>query len=115
MSINLDRYVLCPNITYNITNTSSIHDIPPYWIDKINKTMINLDFGIGDIIFFHVQVVPQFGQERLIYYVQDSRYFTHVIECTHQWNSNSANCVEQKKYAHTSAIHTFTTAYFNDY
>lgn len=46
-----------------------------------------MNFNIGDSIFFHLQVVPQYGQERLIYYIQDSRFFTHVIECTHIWET----------------------------
>lgn len=62
LNVNLDRYVMGPNITYSLVNTSSAHEIPTHWIDKINKTNINLDFGVGDIIFFHVQVVPEFGK-----------------------------------------------------
>lgn len=83
--VDLDRYVMGPNISYNLVNTSSSHEIPTHWVNKINRTSINLDFGVGDIIFFHVQVVPQFGQERMLYFVQDSRYTTHVIECVHIW------------------------------
>jgi|JI71714CRNA_FD_contig_21_3361560_length_401_multi_3_in_0_out_0_1 hypothetical protein len=60
--IDLDRYVLGPNITYDLINKTALHEIPPYWVNKVNRTKLNLDFGIGDVIFFHLQVVPQFGQ-----------------------------------------------------
>ena len=56
--VNLDRYVLGPNITYNVTNTTSAHEIPTHWVDKINRTKLNLDYGIGEVIYFHIQVVP---------------------------------------------------------
>lgn len=83
-----------PNINYNLTNKTASYEVPEYWVDKINQTKINLDFGIGDVIFFHTQVVPQFGQERIIYYAQDSRYYTHVIECVHIWESAEVICHE---------------------
>ena len=68
-----------PNITCDLVNKTTEHQVPSHWIYKVNETKINLDFGVGDIIFFHTQVVPEFGKERIIYYVQDSRYFTHII------------------------------------
>lgn len=51
----------------------------------------------------------------MLYYVQDSRYVTHVIECTHIWEDNNAICHEEAKYAHNTAIATFTTAFFKNY
>lgn len=76
--------------------------------------MVDIDASIGEVIFYHTQVVTAFGQNRIIYYVQDSRYFTHVIECVEIWEDSRAKCHEEAKYAHNSAIVSFTTAFFYD-
>lgn len=93
-----------PNITYDLINKTAEFAVPTYWVYKVNETNIKFDFGMGDIIFFHTQVVPEFGRERIIYYVQDSRYFTHIIECVHLWEENEVYCHEDGKFAHSSAI-----------
>lgn len=51
-----------PNVDYSLVNVTSEKGMPPNWINKLNQTKLTLDFGIGDVIFFHVQVVPEFGK-----------------------------------------------------
>lgn len=93
LRIPLEGYVLGPNIEYQLKNKKG-DDIPPYWINKVNKTSINMDYPPlpGDIVFFHSDVIPQLGQEILIYYYQDTSYKTHVALCSHNWESANIDC-----------------------
>lgn len=107
--------MLGPNIEYQLKNKEG-EDIPPHWINKVNKTSISMDHPplAGDIVFFHSDVVMELGQEVLIYYYQDTSYKTHVALCSHSWSTSNINCILEKNYTHTSYIHTFTTAGFYD-
>lgn len=110
----LDKYVLGPNISYTLINQTAKHEIPTHWLNKVNATKMIMDTDIGDVIFFHTQVIPMFGKDRIIYYAQDSRHRTHVIECTHIWEDSTVRCSEQANYTHNSDIQAFTTAFFTD-
>ena len=115
LHIPLLNYKRGPNMTYSLTNTSSKHETPAYWFDHINQTKILKDFAdYNGIIFFHTQVVPKFGEENILYYIQDSEYQTHVVSCIHVWEYAEAYCSEASKYNHTSKIISFATAYFED-
>ena len=59
-------------MTYSLSNTSAKYETPSYWFDYINETTIHKDFNLNGIIFFHTQVIPKFGEESIIYYIQDS-------------------------------------------
>ena len=65
-------------------------------------------------IFFHTQVVPEYGEERVIIYDQDAEYKTHVINCRHHWEDTKMACYEEASYAHESQIVAFTTSFYRD-
>jgi hypothetical protein len=46
----------------------------------------------GDIKFFHTDVVPELGDEIVLYYYQDALNNTHVAICIHEWESDTMNC-----------------------
>lgn len=113
MRINLDHYVLGPNITYGYINESDHH--PTRWIDKVNHTHINFKGEpIKDIIFYHTDVIPSLGHSNVIYYVQDYTKKTYVFDCLHVAEENNMNCTELASFAHESEIVAFTTAFYLD-
>lgn len=101
------------NLTYEIRNPKENY-LPTYWIDKINETKVQMDGNVGSSIFFHTQVIPELGDERIIFFDQDGGYKTHVVECRHIWESIEVICVEQAQYNHTAKITAFTTSFFLD-
>jgi len=62
LHIPLESYYLGPNINYQILNHKG-DTLPASWIDKVNKTRITIDKPpkVGDITFFHTDVIPQLG------------------------------------------------------
>lgn len=60
LTIPLNEYVIGPNIEYQLKNKKG-DDIPTYWINKVNKTSITMDYPppAGDIVFFHSDVIPE--------------------------------------------------------
>ena len=68
----------------------------------------------GDIRFFHTDVIPELGDEIVIYYYQDAVNNTHVAICSHQWLADSMNCTLERTYNHNSRIKTFTSSFFTD-
>lgn len=104
-----------PDIHYQL-QTPSGDTLPTSWINQINNTLIEISPAprVGDIIYFHTDVVPHLGYETVIYYYQDSQNTTHVAECEHEWSKNSMKCNVAKSYNHTSRIRSFASTYFKD-
>jgi hypothetical protein len=88
LHVDLDRYVMGPNITYSIKNTSSVIGEPINWINKLNNTRIVINDSIGEIIYFFSEVVTYRGEHWQIYYIQNSRYKCYIIECTNILDEN---------------------------
>lgn len=116
LEIFLDRYVIGPNITYNVEETMIHKDLPTHWINQQNQSQVHFDKpppSIGDINFFYTEVVPHYGNDTVIYYYQDIRNSTSVAFCTHLWEDVNLNCSVAATYSHTGRIDQFATAIFN--
>jgi hypothetical protein len=114
LEVFLSPYVVGPNITFSVMETMIHHDLPRHWIDQQNQSFVNMD-GIpiiGNINFFYTEVVPNYGNETVIYYFQDIRNVTTVSFCVHLWEDIHMNCTTRASYQHTGRIKTFTTAWF---
>ena len=113
LQIPLRNFYSGSNLTYELLSKDP-KSTPNYWVDKINETKVKMAGNIGNSIFFHTQVIPEIGDERIIFFDQDSEYKTHVVECRHVWESIEVNCIEEAQYVHRSQISAFTTAFFLD-
>lgn len=101
-------------MSYSLANKDSINYLPTYWVDKINETKVYYNVDIKNSIFFHAQVFPEYGEERIIVFDQDGEYKTHIIECRHVWESIEVTCLEEAKFDHQAKILAFTTSFIVD-
>ena len=72
-------------MTYKLTHLNKSAHMPTHWINKRNLTGLHIDKEIGNVRFFHTQVVPEIGLENIIYYVEEFSNKIHIFQCQHVW------------------------------
>lgn len=116
LEVFLHDYVIGPNISYWITQPSTKEELPQFWINKRNESLVKIDRppDVKDINFFHTDVVPHYGNDTIIYYYQNSQNITHSASCTHLADDLTIYCSVGREYSHRSRIHSFTSGVFAD-
>lgn len=80
------------NVSYKLTHLNKSAHVPTHWINKRNLTTIHIDKELGNVRFFHTQVIDEIGHENIIYYVESFTNKIDIFECRHVWESAEVFC-----------------------